>query len=83
MNLSMGKGSVAERGKKLPQEEPGRNQKDQRYAQQQGHLKQRLPTTERIGRNQITRRVLPGRWLLAPLASLCSRICQGSLPNEG
>lgn len=79
----MGAGSVSEGWKKLPQEEPGHEQKDQGYAQQQSHLKQRLPGAQRIGRNQITYRLFSGRRLLAAaLASLHTRIRQGYLPIE-
>ena len=80
--LADGGGSVPEGGKELPQEELGQDEKDQGYAQQQHHLKQRLPTTEGIRRNQIAHRIFPGRRLTATLASLRSRICQGFLPNE-
>ena len=83
MDLLMGEGSVSEGWKKLPQEEPGHEQKDQGYAQQQGHLKQRLPTAQRIGRNQITHRLFSDRRLLAAaLASLRTRIRQSHLPIE-
>jgi hypothetical protein len=78
-----GEGSISEKREKLPQEEPGHEQKDQGYAQQQGHLKQRLPGAQGIGRNQITHRLFSGRRLLAAaLASLRTRIRQGCLPIE-
>ena len=51
MDLLMGEGSVSEGWKKLPQEDPGHEKKDQGYTQQQGHLKQRLASAQRIGRN--------------------------------
>jgi hypothetical protein len=78
-----GEGSVSEGWKKLPQEEAGHEQEGQGNAQQQYHLKQRLPTTQRIGRNQITYRFFSGRWLLAAaFAPLSSGIRQGFPPIE-
>jgi len=80
--FEMGICSVAQRGEELSQEDAGEEQEDQRNAQEQNHLKQGLPTAERIGRNQITHRLLLRRGLLAPRFSpLTLRICQSPLPK--